>query len=37
MTDKNSLSDRTVVITGAARGLGAEAARLAVVEAARTS
>ncbi|MFG2405967.1 glucose 1-dehydrogenase [Streptomyces brevispora] len=30
MTDKNNLTDRTVVITGAARGLGAEAARLAV-------
>ncbi|MFE9817559.1 glucose 1-dehydrogenase [Streptomyces sp. NPDC005773] len=30
MTDKNSLTGRTVIITGAARGLGAEAARLAV-------
>ncbi|MFF3121880.1 glucose 1-dehydrogenase [Streptomyces sp. NPDC057908] len=30
MTDKNKLSDKTVIITGGARGLGAEAARLAV-------
>ncbi|MFD7616955.1 glucose 1-dehydrogenase [Streptomyces sp. NPDC059802] len=30
MTDKSNLTDKTVIITGGARGLGAEAARLAV-------
>ncbi|MGW6352535.1 SDR family NAD(P)-dependent oxidoreductase, partial [Streptomyces sp. NPDC055080] len=30
MSDKTSLTGRTVIVTGGARGLGAEAARLAV-------